>query len=199
MDGAKEPNNLEQMLECFKQAEKDDITGKVSMRHIMQEIGQRSFGPLLLFSGIITLLPIIGDIPGVPTLMGVMVVLVSVQLLCRAKYFWLPDWLLNQSVSKEKLDKAIRWGEKPAKFIDRFLRPRLSFLTRGPGVMAIAIACIIIAIAMPPMEFVPFTANGAGLALTLFGLSLISQDGLLAVVAYLLTSGTLLFVTLSFV
>ncbi len=40
---------------------------------------------------------------------------------------------------------------------------------------------------MPAMDFVPFTANIAGVALTAFGLSIITRDGLLAVGALVFT------------
>jgi hypothetical protein len=50
-------------------------------------------------------------------------------------------------------------------------------LTRDAGTYVIAIACLAIAAAMPPMEVVPFSANGAGAALTAFGLALIAHDG----------------------
>jgi hypothetical protein len=38
------------------------------------------------------------------------------------------------------------------------------------------------------MEFVPFSANIAGAALTAFGLALIAHDGLLALLAFVLTA-----------
>lgn len=53
-------------------------------------IGRRSFGPLLLMAGLIILAPVVGDIPGVPSIMGVFIVLVSVQLLIGQEHFWLP-------------------------------------------------------------------------------------------------------------
>ena len=40
------------------------------------------------------------------------------------------------------------------------------------------------------MEVVPFSANGAGIVLTIFGLSLIARDGLLALIAFVLTGIT---------
>jgi hypothetical protein len=43
---------------------------------------------------------------------------------------------------------------------------------------------------MPAMELVPFSANGAGAALTAFGLSLIAHDGLLALLAFVFTAMT---------
>ena len=58
-------------------------------------------------------------------------------------------------------------------------------------VRMIAIVCVLLAAAMPPMELVPFSANGAGAALVAFGLALIARDGLLAVLALLITFTTL--------
>jgi hypothetical protein len=63
--------------------------------------------------------------------------------------------------------------------------------TEGAGVYVIAIVCIVIAAATPVMEAVPFIANGAGAALTAFALSLIAHDGLLTLLAFLFTAGTL--------
>ncbi|MHB0776084.1 exopolysaccharide biosynthesis protein [Halomonas sp. WWR20] len=193
MSERQEPADLEQMLERIGEAEKHKGR-QVSIDDIVSEIGRRSFSPLLLVAGIITVLPIVGDIPGVPTIMALFVLLVAGQLLFRRECFWLPDFLLKRSVAQDKLDKALKWMRPPARFIDRLLRPRLTALTHGAGTYAIAFVCIVIALSMPPMEVVPFTANGAGLALTLFGLSLMANDGLLALLAFIST-----FVTLGFV
>ncbi|MWJ27536.1 exopolysaccharide biosynthesis protein [Halomonas sp. ZH2S] len=193
MDSPNEPADLEQMLDRFSQAEgNQDKT--VRVRDVVSSIGRRSFGPLLLFPGIITLLPVVGDIPGVPTVMAAVVFIVAGQLILGRRYFWLPNWLLDRFVEKQKFHKAIKWMRPPAKFLDRFLRPRLTVFTKGIGTYAIAIACILIALAMPPMEVVPFTANGAGLALTLFGLSLMARDGLLALLAFAFMAVTLGFI-----
>jgi hypothetical protein len=104
---------------------------------------------------------------------------------------WLPRWLLKRSVAQDKLDKALGWMHPPARFVDRLLRQRLTMFTEGAGVYVIAIVCIVIAAATPVMEAVPFSANGAGTALTAFALSLIAHDGLLALLAFLFTAGTL--------
>lgn len=193
MSERQEPVNLEQMLERISQAEKHE-GDQVSVGDVVSEVGRRSFAPLLLVAGIITVMPIVGDIPGVPTLMALFVLIVAGQLLFRREYFWLPDSLLERSVAQDKLDKALTWLRPPARFIDRFLKPRLTAFTHGAGTYAIAAACVVIALSMPPMEVVPFTANGAGLALTLFGLSLMANDGLLALLAFIATAVTLGFV-----
>lgn len=80
---------------------------------------------------------------------------------------------------------------RPARFIDFFLRPRLTFLINGVGVYVIALISIVIALMMPPMELVPFSAVGAGLSLTLLGLALLAHDGLAALLGIVVTTSTL--------
>lgn len=55
----------------------------------------------------------------------------------------------------------------------------------------VATACTIIALALPVMEFIPFSANVAGAALTAFGVALITNDGLVALFALLITVGAI--------
>jgi len=161
-----------------------------SLGAILEAIGPRSFGPLLLLAGLVTFAPLIGDAPGVPTIMGLFVLLVGVQMLFRRKHFWLPHWLLSRSVAQDKLCKAIQWLRSPARFLDRHLRPRLTIFTNEIAVYLIAIICILLALAMPMMEVIPFSANGAGAALTAYGLALTMRDGLLALLAFGFTAAT---------
>lgn len=172
---------------------------RIALRTVVEAVGSRSFGPLLLVAGLITLAPLIGDIPGVPTLMALVVLLIALQLLLGRRRFWLPQWLLGRSMARDKFAKGMHWMRPPARFIDRLLRPRLVFLTQGVGLYLIAVTCIAIAAAMPPMEVVPFSANGAGAALTAFGLALIARDGLLALLAFILTVATIGFVAFQLV
>lgn len=192
-----ELTNLEQLLDRLREASEEG--GQVSWRAVLREAGQRSFGPILLVAGITTLAPLVGDIPGVPTIIGAIVFLVAVQLLMKRDHFWLPDFLLERSVEKGKLHKALDWLQRPAHFIDRFLRPRLTILTRGSMVYLIAVVCLGIAAAMPVMEMVPFSANAAGAALTAYGLSLIAHDGLLALIALALTAAIIAVLVYNFI
>ena len=178
--------NIEELLARMRAAAKD--TKRVTVNALYKEIGDRSFGPLILLAGIITVAPLIGDIPGVPTTIGLVVVLVTSQMVIGRTHFWLPKFILNRSVSSAKLRKALSWLDGPARFIDRLIRPRLLALTGGAANRVIAGLCLLIGAAMPLMDFVPFTANIAGLALTTFGLSIIARDGLLAIGAAVFTA-----------
>lgn len=188
MNKNQELTNLEQLLDRIADASRN--RDRVSLSAVLELVGRRSFGPLLLIAGVFALAPVVGDIPGVPTLTGTMVFLITIQMLFGREYFWLPAWLLERSVASDRLCKALRWLRSPARIIDRMIRPRLTVLTKRPVTYGIALACIIIAIAMPAMEVVLFVANGAGAALAAFGLSLIAHDGLLALIAFILTAIT---------
>lgn len=179
--------NLAHLLTRLARAAPDG--NRVSVEAMIDVIGRRSFGPLILLAGLVTISPI-GDIPGVPTLIAVLVVLISSQLIRGRSSFWLPDWLLRRSVSRTRFRKSVAWMKKPARVVDRVLRPRLGVFVRGAAIRLIAAVCLLIALAMPVMELVPFTATGAGIALTAFGLALISDDGLMALLALVSTLGT---------
>lgn len=185
---SRELSNLEELLDRIKNA--DGKKGKVSFDDILDEVGRRSFAPLLLLAGIITAAPVVGDIPGVPTIMGIFVLLTTGQLLSKREHFWLPEWILKRSADKEKIQKGMDWMVKPAKFIDKWSKPRLTLFTHGTGHYVIAAVCMLIALAMPMMEVIPFSANVAGIAFTLFGLSLITHDGILAILALVFALGT---------
>ncbi|MEX2496284.1 MAG: exopolysaccharide biosynthesis protein [Woeseia sp.] len=184
MDDQGQATNLEELLDELTQAGEKD--GKVSVGALIECVGRRSFGPLLMLAGLIALSPASG-IPGMPTTVATLVVVVAVQFLLRRDHFWLPQWLLNRKVQHKRLCKMIKVLRRPAIFIDRFLRPRLVFMTHHAGIYAIAILCIIIAATMPPLEIMPFAATAAGAALATFGLALISNDGLVGLIAVAIT------------
>ena len=190
-----EDSKLMDLINSIEEMEQD--ASRVSVNDVVYAVGRRSFGPLLLVAGLITLAPIIGDIPGMPTLMAVLVLLVSGQLLAGREAFWLPNWLLKRSLSREKFDKAIKWMKKPARWIDGLLRVRLPWLTGYIGIRVTAVVCLLIALAMPPMEFIPFSANGAGLALTLLGLGLVARDGVVLLLGFALFGATCVFIAMS--
>ena len=181
------PANLEQLLDRIVTATRN--RERVSVATILEAVGSRSFGPLLLLAGLILVSPLSG-IPGMATTMAVVVFLCAVQLVLGRSHFWLPSWLLQRSVPHHKLNRALAFVRPHARTIDGWLRPRMTFLIRRTGTCLIALVCIVIALALPAMELVPFSASSAGGALTVFGLSLVFRDGLLALLALVIAAAT---------
>lgn len=174
-----EIRSLRQLLDTLRTIDHDH--SPVNLDDILELTGRRSFGPILLVAGLVTLAPLVGDIPGVPTLMALLVILVSAQLLAGRRRIWLPRFLRERSVTRPGLERIIDRLEPPARFIDRFFHPRLSVLVMGPGTLLIGMSALLVALVMPMLEFIPFSATLAGAALSAFGLSLIARDGYLAI------------------
>ncbi|WP_224417336.1 MULTISPECIES: exopolysaccharide biosynthesis protein [Modicisalibacter] len=164
--------------------------GDVTLERMLAALGERAFGPVMLFAGLVTVMPLLGDIPGVPTLMALLVALTAGQLLLQRRRFWLPRWLLRRSMASRHVRSGVRRLLPLARLIDRGLRPRWCVLTGEVGSHLIAVACLAIAAAMPVMEFIPFSATGAGIALVAFGLALVARDGVLALLALACTGVT---------
>ncbi|MDF1622464.1 MAG: exopolysaccharide biosynthesis protein [Pseudohongiella nitratireducens] len=192
--GSDAPDSLDGLLDNFSDAAEKN---EVSLDDLMDMVGRRSFGSLLLLAGLLTLAPVIGDVPGVPTVIGVFVFLIAGQLLFGMEHFWLPRWLLNRTVKGSHLEKAVQWMRSPARFVDKMLKARYSAFVNGTAKHVIAAACIAVAMSMPVMEFVPFSANAAGVVLTAFGLALIARDGLVALVAFVITGLSYFLIALS--
>ena len=191
---AQDLTTMQQLLDRIAEAETRSEGQETSLGTILETIGPRSFGPLVLLAGLITLVPVIGAIPGVPTIMGIIVMLTAGQMLFGRQEFWLPQTLLKRSVKQDNLDKTVRFSRPAARFVDRIFKPRLTNLIKGPGLYLIAVACVLISAALPVMELVPFSALSAGAALAAFGIALVARDGLLALIAMVITLITLGFV-----
>ncbi len=172
--------NLEQLLDRIGELARHNH--QVSIGMVVESVGNRSFGPLLMLIGITLFSPLSG-VPGMSIFMAAFVLLVAVQMLIGRKQFWLPKYILNRSVEHSKLQKALNWLSKPARAIDRVLKPRLTFLVNHGGSYAIAALCVIVGLCMPFMELVPFSSSAAGLALLALGLALVVHDGLLVLLA----------------
>ncbi|HKL62933.1 MAG TPA: exopolysaccharide biosynthesis protein [Woeseiaceae bacterium] len=178
-----EVGSLGELLDCLEGI--SDADEHVSVGRVADALGRRSFSPLLLVAGLVMLAPVIGDIPGVPVVMGLLTIVVAVQLILAREHLWLPDWLEQRSVRHEKVTKAVRGSRWMAEQLDRWTGPRLQWLIRGTGLRLVSLACLLVAATTPVLEFIPFSANIAGFALTCFAVALLARDGLLALLALL--------------
>ena len=163
---------------------------KVSVGEIVETVGKRSFGPLLLLGGLLGMTPV-AAIPSAPSIIALITLLVSVQLLFGRESIWIPRFLEKLSVKADRVKKAVRISRKPARFVDRLVKPRLRFLTHPAADRLVAAVCVVIALCVPPLEFLPFVAFVPSLAIATFGLGLIARDGLVVLIALLVSVGAL--------
>jgi len=163
----------------------------VSVGDILAQFGDRSLAPILLVPALITASPISG-IPGVPTLTGIIVGLIVVQMLMGRDTLWVPQVIARRSISKQRLDKAVRFLRKPVGFVDRLLKPRLTWLADRPWNYLALIVCFAIALITPVMELLPFVISIAATAIALFAAGIFTRDGIVLLAGYALFATTII-------
>jgi len=178
------PKTVSGLLDRFEEAaeEKEEI----SVDDLMDAVGRRSFGPLLLLAGIVMSAPGISDIPSVPTMVGLFILIISSQILFGRDQFWLPGWLLRRSISRKTLMKVAgnKWLRRAATMIDKFVTERLEIFAGPKANYGVAAVCTLLAIVSPVTELVPLSGMGVGAAIVAFGVSLIARDGLMALIGF---------------
>ena len=160
----------------------------LSMDVVGDIAGDRAFGAMILLPALVTVSPLSG-IPTVPTMVGVIVMLLSAQLVLGRREPWLPKRLAGARLSSERVHKVLRFMRRPAGWIDRVVRPRFRFATSSLGLRGAALICFVTAATMPPLEILPFMATTAGLVISIFALAITLRDGLLMIVGLLATGG----------
>lgn len=185
----KSTNEVLTLVQLLERIEEESREGeRVDLRGLIEALGDRSFGPMLLLPGLIAFSPLSG-IPGIATLFGLMLILVSGQLLVGRKRFWIPEILMRRSISRKRFEKMVPFLRRAAEIIDRLVAPRLLFFVNGIATWLIAWICLLIGLVAPFMEVLPFVTTGLGLVVTFLGFGLLARDGVLIVLAILLFSG----------
>ena len=160
---------------------------EVSLAQIMQAVGTRAYGPLLLVPGLVALAPT-GAIPGMSIVTGTIIVVVAIQLLFGRNKPWIPKRALEFSFSRDTLLSAMERGRPYARRIDDFLKPSLTQVTDFPATRIIAIVAIALALSMFPLALVPFAVAIPSSAIVLFALGLTARDGRLIIAGFILAS-----------
>lgn len=161
---------------------------KTSLREVLEALGQVSHSGVLLVPAILIVSPLSG-IPGASSVAGIIIALVSAQMVFGKKHLWLPRWVLNLKVDSRKFDAAIEKLKRPAHFIDRHTHERLPFLVKRPMRIVIQVVCLLCGAVMPLLEFVPFSSSILGAAVSFFAIALVVRDGLLALFGLAFVAG----------
>jgi hypothetical protein len=148
-------------------------TGAVSVRDIRNALADRSFATFLVFTSSINLLPFP---PGSTLLLGIPIVLVSMQMVLGYPTVWLPEFFLRRSLSQKAFHKMTTWLIPFLERMENWVRPRywpfgsIKGGERTVGLMALIFA---IAVVIP----IPFGNWLPALAAFICGVALSERDG----------------------
>lgn len=180
---------------CVRNAAALDRHGRVSVGDLMDAIGERSFGPLLLVPSLIAVSPV-GAIPFLPAVTSAVIVLIAAQILLRHEHFWIPGWLSRRSMDARTMEQGLEKFRPVARFIDHLLRPRLPWLTGGPFFYVIALMCLLIGVVTPVLEIVPLGGIPPNAAVVAFSLAITARDGVWALLAFCFSAGSIAWLAL---
>ncbi len=155
---------------------------RVSVDDMLSAFGSASFVPLLILPSLLVISPL-GGVPGLSSLFGIMIVLIAGQRLIGQRSIWLPGFIRHRSINSDKAARAMKKMLPATRFIDRHSRRRLAFLFRDPLALILPFACVLAGAFMPALELVPFASAFLGLAVMLIAYSMLSRDGLFALLA----------------
>lgn len=154
----------------------------VTVEDLLNAVGRRAFGPLLLLLGFISISPLT-VVPGATWLVALLTLLIAVQVAVGFQRPWLPRKALDTSFPRSALVKGVDAMHQSAYAIDQLLKPRLCFLTAPPFIQLIALIAIAAALITFPLGLVPFGPVLPGLAVMFIGLGVTSRDGVMVLLA----------------
>jgi hypothetical protein len=158
----------------------EPATGSVTLGDVLSAVGERSFGALLVILAIPNM--VAGLIPGLSILLGLPLLLVSVQLLVGAEKPWLPRRLARLEIKRADLRRIVERTRKTLRRLERALRPRLEFITASWAERLIGLGCVALSILV--FLPIPFANLVPATGILLFGFAMLERDGLMALVAF---------------
>lgn len=188
IDGAPRRRKARRLSEVFAQLARD-ANGPVSIGHIRDTLGNRSFAPLLVLFSAFNLIPLP---PGASAFLGLPLLIVSAQMVYGSKRAWLPAFILNRSLSAQTFRGVMEWVIPRLVRIERWIRPRYwpFWRRQGDRVIGLSVLLMAIVVTLPiPLGnwFPAFSAALLGLALSerdgiLFGIGILVGIGALAII-----------------
>jgi hypothetical protein len=156
---------------------------KVTIAEILDALDARAFGLATLLFAIPSVIPMP---PGVPTIVGIALLIVSVQMVIGRQELWLPRFLSKQGFSRKALVSGFEKVKPQLEFVETFARPRLLFLTGKAGTIMIGVIILIMALIL----ILPLPPGGnfpPALACAILGMGLVERDGAIVLVGFLVT------------
>ncbi len=151
---------------------------RVTIAEILDALDARAFGLATLMFAIPSIVPMP---PGIPTVVGVCLLIVSVQMVIGRQELWLPKILSERGFSRTALISGLEKVRPTLSAAEKLSGPRLLFMTGRIGTVVIGLIVLIMAIVL----ILPLPPGGnfpPALACAVLGLGLAERDGLIVMI-----------------
>lgn len=167
----------------------------ITLREVIYVLGGRAYTLLVLLLALPFITPI--PIPGLSTPFGLAIGLIALRLSLGQRP-WLPMKLQRKELPPGFFGKLFAIAEKVLRFLEKFLRPRLTVLTDTPRLVQMHAVLMLIAAAalLLPLP-IPFTNSFPAWTILLIAAGLLERDGVFILSGYVVfVLGVLYFVFL---
>lgn len=168
---------------------------RIKIGTLADTLSGTSHSALLLVAALTVVTPLSG-IPGLSTLCGLVIALVSAQILVGKSRVYLPRRMREKTVSAKKVHRLLGYVRQTADRAERHSSRRLTVLVRRPVSVLLQAICLLCGLLMPLMEAVPFTSSILGGVVAIFAAAMLLEDGLVALFG-LIALGGVIFASLS--
>lgn len=179
-------NNTENSLVHDFKTLLDRTKGKsIQVTEILQALHGRGYALMLIIIALPFCLPV--QIPGFSTPFGLILAFLGLRIAFGHRA-WIPGFLLSKTISHEILEKIAAWTIKVTDKLRFLIRTRMVWIVRTPSLhilhgITIAVLAILLALPLP----IPLTNILSALPIVLFGLGMLEDDGLMIIIAYILS------------
>lgn len=169
------PQTISSLIDSLAQMGNRD---RVSFAEVVEALGKSGQGLLVLVFAIPCCLPMP---PGIPTICGIAILTISVQVLMARETLYLPRFLLGRTIQGKDLVRLTNKVRPLLRWIERFTKPRAEAVVEKLGFVVIGILGIICGITL--ILPIPFLGNlPPGYAVAALAIGMIQRDGLVILV-----------------
>jgi hypothetical protein len=151
---------------------------RISLGDIVEALDARAFGLATLMFALPSVVPMP---PGVPTIVGLALLMVSAQMVIGRQELWLPRFMARWSFPRASLVSAMEGLTPRLRVLETIARPRLMAVTGRFGTILIGIIILIMALVL----ILPLPPGGnfpPALACAILGMGLAERDGVIVLV-----------------
>lgn len=160
-----------ELLQFLEQLNGQDTT----IGDLVERIGDRGFGLLLLLLALPAALPVPATGYGTP--FGIVMIFLGSQMVMGRTVPWVPEKLKGRTLSHRLLSFSINNAKLPLRAVELLIRPRLSKLAASPTFLRGIGAAIILLAALMSLP-IPLTNTAPSFVIFMLAAGILEEDGL---------------------
>jgi hypothetical protein len=119
--------------------------------------------------------------PGIPTVCGIALVIIALNLIAMRRRLWLPAAIAGKTVARSDLDRMVVRATPLMRRLERYCRPRLPIVTESVGKVLVGLVIFVLGFIM--ILPIPFVGNmPPAIAASVIALGMTERDGLIVLI-----------------